>query len=36
MLELNKKMERDNVNLEDVFDRKYREKKEKKEKKNRK
>jgi hypothetical protein len=32
MLELNKKMERDNVNLEDVFDRKYREKKEKKEK----
>ena len=36
MLELNKKMKRDNVNLEDVFDRKYREKKEKKEKKNRK
>ena len=35
-MELNKKMERDNVNLEDVFDRKYREKKEKKEKKNRK
>ena len=30
MLELNRKMERDNVNLEDIFDRKYREKKEKK------
>ena len=30
MLELNRKMEMDNVNLEDIFDRKYREKKEKK------
>lgn len=30
MLELNRKMERDNINLEDVFDRKYRDKKEKK------
>jgi hypothetical protein len=33
MLELNKKMERDNINLEDIFDRKYREKKDKKNKK---